>query len=164
MKISYGFYLNRFLKEYDRIKTLNSIIYKDKIKRCYKTQNFIASELCACVENLMSSLDMFSGDTPTGDMFEKPKEGNKENNKNKINEEAQKNVNKINEDSENKIKDNKINDKNENKINENKIKENKINENKINEESNNNNKGDNKINNIEESGFNLIKNNDGKKE
>ena len=114
MKKSYGFYLNRFLSEYDRMKRLNSVIYREKIQSCYKTQNLIASELCACVETLMSVMDMYSGDTPdtpSGSQYEKPKDGND----NKINNEE----NKINE---NKIeieqKDdnlNKINDKEEEK-------------------------------------------------
>ena len=114
MKKSYGFYLNRFLSEYDRMKRLNSVIYREKIQSCYKTQNLIASELCACVETLMSVMDMYSGDTPdtpSGNQYEKPKDGND----NKINNEE----NKINE---NKIeieqKDdnlNKINDKEEEK-------------------------------------------------
>jgi hypothetical protein len=168
MKKSYGFYLNRFLKEYDRMKKLNSIIYKDKIKRCYKTQNFIASELCACVENLMSSLDMYSGsgDTPTGSMFEKPKENNKQNAKNKINEEKEnKNGNKINE---NRINENKINENGENSVKNNKeekkVEENIIKENKLKEENNVINNADNKINNIEESdlNFNIIKDDDKK--
>ena len=107
MKKSYGFYLNRFLKEYDRMKRLNAVIYKEKIKKCYKTQNFIASELCACVEALMSSMDVYN-DTPSGNKFEKPKDN--KNVDNYINE----NQNEINE---NKInEENKIND--ENKINE----------------------------------------------
>ena len=150
MKKSYGFYLNRFLKEYDRMKRLNSVIYKEKIKRCYKTHNDIASELCACVENLMSSMDVYT-DTPTGKMIEKPKPNKNEINENKNNNENENknNENKINEEKENKINENKkdednfnlinednnniINDNNEN--NENKINdnENKINENKINE-------------------------------
>jgi hypothetical protein len=168
MKKSYGFYLNRFLKEYDRMKKLNSIIYKDKIKRCYKTQNFIASELCACVENLMSSLDMYSGsgDTPTGSMFEKPKENNKQNAKNKINEEKEnKNGNKINE---NRINENKINEISENSVKNNKeekkVEDHIIKENKIKDEKNVNNNADNKINNIEESdlNFNIIKDDDKK--
>jgi len=114
MKKSYGFYLNRFLSEYDRMKRLNSVIYREKIQSCYKTQNLIASELCACVETLMSVMDMYSGetpDTPSGNQYEKPKDGND----NKINNDE----NKINE---NKIeieqKDdnlNKINDKEEEK-------------------------------------------------
>ena len=131
MKKSYGFYLNRFLNEYERMKKLNSVIYKDKIQKCYKTQNFIASELCACVENLMSSMDMVSGGTPTGNQFEKPKHAKKEKDNSMKKEEK-----KINEKKENKKE-------NENKINENKINENKINENKINEIKNEN---ENKIN------------------
>ena len=116
MKKSYGFYLNRFLKEYDRMKKLNSVIYKEKIQRCYKTQNNIASELCACVETLMSSMDAYS--TPSSDKkIEKPKEDIKDNinneEKNKINNEE----NKINEDeNKNKNEENKINE-DENKIN-----------------------------------------------
>ena len=173
MKTSYGFYLNRFLKEYDRMKKLNSVIYKDKIQRCYKTQNFIASELCACVENLMSSMDMISSETPTGNLFEKPQHGkNKKDDssvevkksENKINENKNENKNNINE---NKINENenKINEKEENKINIediNKKKENKIDEdedkNKIKEENN-------KINNPEDSdlNFNLIKDEEEKK-
>ena len=162
MKTSYGFYLNRFLKEYDRMKRLNSVIYKEKIYRCYKTQNFIASELCACVETLMSSMDMVAGGTPTGNggLFEKPQEVKNDKNK-----------------SENIIKD-KIEDKNdkENKIIEDKNNENKIiedkndkrNENKIIEDKNdkieeNKNKKENyNINSIDDSdlNFNIIKDDD----
>ena len=150
MKTTYGFYLNRFLKEYDRMKKLNAVVYKEKIQKCYKTQNFIASELCACVESLMSSMDMYSGDTPmSGNLYEKPKEQrNKEKkeeiieNKNKIkegeNKMNEKNTNeKINEDDKNKNeineKDNKINVKEENPIEkENKKEDNKIEESDIN--------------------------------
>jgi hypothetical protein len=149
MKKSYGFYLNRFLKEYDRMKRLNAFIYKEKIKRCYKTHNDIASELCACVEDLMSSMDVY--DTPTGNNIEKPKENKNENkkenkneNKNEINENKineinentennENNKNKINEENENKINENKINEENKNDNNENKLTEINENKNKINE-------------------------------
>ena len=150
MKKSYGFYLNKFLVEYNRMKKMNNVIYRDKIQRCYKTQNSIASELCACVENLLSSMDMYTTnenwETPTGDnKIDKPKIG-KENNKKQNNKE--------------KKDENKKEVDNKNEINEKKEKEN-INENKINEQSvkneiNNENKDTEKIN-IEESGFNLIK-------
>ena len=165
MKKSYGFYLNRFLKEYDRMKKLNSVIYKDKIQRCYKTQNFIASELCACVESLMSSMDMYSNETPTGNLFEKPKHGKSEKNES----ENKKNENKSNENkkniNENKSDDNKnkINEKKENKIN---IEDdNNKNENKINEKKNIIKEDDNKNNKIEDSdmNFNLIKDEEEKK-
>ena len=141
MKKSYGFYLNKFLLEYDRMKKLNSVIYREKIQRCYKTQNTIASELCACVENLMSSMDIYSGEnnweTPTGDnKIEKPK-----NNNNYKKEEEIK-------------KDNK--DINKNKKDENKIKNEIVNENenKINKEDNKINENEHK--DLQESGFNLI--------
>ena len=150
MKKSYGFYLNKFLVEYNRMKKMNNVIYRDKIQRCYKTQNSIASELCACVENLLSSMDMYTTnenwETPTGEnKIDKPKIG-KENNKKQNNKE--------------KKDENKKEVDNKNEINEKKEKEN-INENKINEQSvkneiNNENKDTEKIN-IEESGFNLIK-------
>ena len=150
MKKSYGFYLNKFLVEYNRMKKMNNVIYRDKIQRCYKTQNSIASELCACVENLLSSMDMYTTnenwETPTGDnKIDKPKIG-KENNKKQINKE--------------KKDENKKEVDNKNEINEKKEKEN-INENKINEQSikneiNNEKKDTEKID-IEESGFNLIK-------
>ena len=150
MKKSYGFYLNKFLVEYNRMKKMNNVIYRDKIQRCYKTQNSIASELCACVENLLSSMDMYTTnenwETPTGDnKIDKPKIG-KENNKKQNNKE--------------KKDENKKEVDNKNEINEKKEKEN-INENKINEQSvkneiNNENKDTEKIN-IEDSGFNLIK-------
>jgi hypothetical protein len=150
MKKSYGFYLNKFLVEYNRMKKMNNVIYRDKIQRCYKTQNSIASELCAWVENLLSSMDMYTTnenwETPTGDnKIDKPKIG-KENNKKQNNKE--------------KKDENKKEADNKNEINEKKEKEN-INENKINEQSvkneiNNENKDTEKIN-IEESGFNLIK-------
>ena len=157
MKTSYGFYLNRFLKEYDRMKKLNSVIYKEKIQRCYKTQNFIASELCACVENLMSSMDMVAEGTPTGDggMFEKPKEGKNDKNKDKDKENIKE-----------KIEDKKINkneiieDKND-KNNENTIIEDK--NDKI--EENKNKKEEHNKNGIEDSdmNFNIIKDDDDEK-
>ena len=92
MKKSYGFYLNKFLVEYNRMKKMNNVIYRDKIQRCYKTQNSIASELCACVENLLSSMDMYTTnenwETPTGDnKIDKPKIG-KENNKKQKNKDV----------------------------------------------------------------------------
>ena len=111
MKKSYGFYLNRFLSEYDRMKRLNSVIYREKIQSCYKTQNLIASELCACVETLMSVMDMYSSETPMapdGSQYEKPKDGNDNNN---MFEKPKDNENKIN------IGEN----KEDNNINENKI-------------------------------------------
>ena len=141
MKKSYGFYLNKFLMEYDRMKKLNGVIYREKIQRCYKTQNSIASELCACVENLLSSMDLYSTsenwETPKGDgIIDKPKanKGNKNENENKS-----ENKNEI------------IGEKKEKE-------ENKINENKINEEpEDDKEKKENEIKNLEESGFNLIK-------
>jgi hypothetical protein len=144
MKKSYGFYLNRFLKEYERMKKLNSNVYKEKIHRCYRNTNNIACELSAFVENLMSSMDVYSGETPTGNDFEKPKvKKNNNNNNNIINE------NKKNENKKNDMNENKINEGNENKINENKINENKINENKINE-GNESKINENKINEKED--------------
>ena len=135
-KKSYGFYLNRFLKEYERMKSLNSVVYRDKIQRCYKTQNLIASELCACVESLMSAMDIYSGDTtPSGQKFEKPKENKKDNieikdkiNEIKINDEENKgneNQNSINiiHENNNNIKEDKISENNNFNI----IEENKIN-------------------------------------
>ena len=141
MKKSYGFYLNKFLMEYDRMKKLNGVIYREKIQRCYKTQNSIASELCACVENLLSSMDLYSTsenwETPKGDgIIDKPK-ANKENKE----KDENKNINK------NEI----IEEKKENE--DNKINENKINEEHVDKKENN----DNEIKNVEESGFNLIK-------
>ena len=136
MKKSYGFYLNRFLKEYDRMKKLNSVIYKDKIQRCYKTQNFIASELCAYVEALMSSMDMYSNETKGKD-FETPNNEKKGNDKKEINS------------NENKII--------ENDINQNEIKEN---DNKININSNNINLKINNDKNIINEGNNIIEEND----
>ena len=139
MKKSYGFYLNKFLMEYDRMKKLNGVIYREKIQRCYKTQNSIASELCACVENLLSSMDLYSTsenwETPKGDgIIDKPKA-----NKGNKNENKSENKNEI------------IGEKKEKE-------ENKINENKINEEPvDDKEKKENEIKNLEESGFNLIK-------
>ena len=65
--------------------------------------------MCACVETLMSVMDLYSGDTP-GDrgngQYEKPKDNNDNGNKfekpkddhdNKINNEENKEENKINE-------------------------------------------------------------------
>ena len=153
MKKSYGFYLNRFLKEYDRMKNLNSVIYRDKIQKCYKTQNFIASELCACVEALMSSMDMYSTETKGSD-FEKPKEEKKDNiiiNDKKKENKNENNFNK-NEIIENDIKQNEIKE-NENKNNE----ENNIDP-KINNDKNNINEGNNIIEE-NDSGFNILRDN-----
>ena len=161
MKTTYGFYLNRFLKEYDRMKKLNAVVYKEKIQKCYKTQNFIASELCACVESLMSSMDMYSGDTPmSGNLYEKPKEQRNKEKKEEIIE----NKNKIKE-GENKMNEKNTNekiiedDKNKNEINE---KDNKINVKEENPIEKENKKEDNKI---EESdiNFNIIKDENNKK-
>ena len=160
MKKSYGFYLNKFLNEYTRMKKLNNAIYRDKIQRCYKTMNSITSELCACVENLLSSMDMYSPkenwETPTGDSkIDKPMV--KKEKKKKVKKEKKDNKEKNEENDEGKNEKN----NNENEINEKKeneeIKENNINENKINEESvKKENEGGEKLD-IEESGFNLIK-------
>ena len=141
MKKSYGFYLNKFLMEYDRMKKLNGVIYREKIQRCYKTQNSIASELCACVENLLSSMDLYSTsenwETPKGDgIIDKPK-ANKEY--------------KAKEENKNENKNEIIGEKEEK--NENKINENKINEAPMDDKE----KKENEIKNLEESGFNLIK-------
>jgi len=141
MKKSYGFYLNKFLMEYDRMKKLNGVIYREKIQRCYKTQNSIASELCACVENLLSSMDLYSTsenwETPKGDgIIDKPK-ANKEY--------------KAKEENKNENKNEIIGEKEEK--NENRINENKINEEPVDDKE----KKENEIKNLEESGFNLIK-------
>jgi hypothetical protein len=162
MKTSYGFYLNRFLKEYDRMKRLNSVIYKEKIYRCYKTQNFIASELCACVETLMSSMDMVTGGTPTGNggSFEKPQEIKKDKNKieNNIKDKIEDNNDKENKIIEDKNNENKIiEDKNDKK------KENIIFEDKNDKIEENKNKKENyNINSIDDSdlNFNIIKDDD----
>ena len=139
MKTSYGFYLNRFLNEYNRMKKLNSVIYKDKIQKCYRTQNSIASELCAVVESLLSSLDLYNGDTPIGNkMIDKPKVKDKK-------EETNEMKNEIIEKNDNENKKENINEDTKN--------ENKINENKINED----NKQEEKKKNLEDSDFNLIK-------
>ena len=167
MKKSYGFYLNRFLKEYDRMKKLNAVVYKEKIKKCYKTQNFIASELCACVENLMSSMDMYSGDTPSGNLFEKPKEGKNNIKKEEIvDNKKNERENKINEDNKNKINENpnKIIEKEENI---NKKENNKEEKNEEKKEENKEEKKEEKKeeNRIEDSdlNFNIIKDENEKK-
>ena len=155
MKKSYGFYLNKFLLEYSRMKKLNNAIYRDKIQRCYLTLNSITSELCACVENLLSSMAIYSPkenwETPTGDgKIDKPKV--------KQDKKEEKKEDKKEEKKEEKNKD-EINDEIENDKKENKeIKDNVINENKINEESviKEEKKESEKVD-IEESGFNLIK-------
>ena len=151
MKKSYGFYLNKFLMEYSRMKKLNNAIYRDKIQRCYRTLNSITSELCACVENLLSSMDIYSPkenwETPTGDgKIDKPKVKQEKKEEKKEDKKEEKNKNEINDKIEN--------DKKENK----EIKDNVINENKINEESviKEEKKESEKVD-IEESGFNLIK-------
>ena len=155
MKKSYGFYLNKFLMEYARMKKMNTTIYREKIQRCYKTLNSITSELCACVENLLSSMDMYSTsenwETPTGDeKIDKPKNKSEKKEEKKESElKKEKEENKNNE--ENKINENKE-EKEENKINE---KKDKINEEKLNQNDKENK--NNEKNNLEESGFNLIK-------
>ena len=168
MKKSYGFYLNKFLMEYARMKKLNTTIYREKIQRCYKTLNSITSELCACVENLLSSMDMYSSsnnwETPKGDeIIDKPKVKNEkkdEKKEEKIEEknEEKKDGNEIKKENE----DNKINENNKINKNEEQQGENKINENedKNNEKKLNQNGKENKNNeknSLEESGFNLIK-------
>ena len=154
MKKSYGFYLNKFLMEYSRMKKLNNAIYRDKIQRCYRTLNSITSELCACVENLLSSMDIYSPkenwETPTGDgKIDKPKVKQEKKEEKKEDKKEEKNKNEINDKIEN--------DKKENK----EIKDNVINENKINEESvikeEKEEKKESEKVDIEESGFNLIK-------
>ena len=162
MKKSYGFYLNKFLLEYARMKKLNNSIYRDKIQRCYRTLNSITSELCTCVENLLSSMDIYSPkenwETPSGDgKIDKPR--NKKEKKEEKKKEKKEDKNKIENNNENK---NEINDKEENDKKENKeIKDNIINENKINEEPEKKEEKKENIESekldIEESGFNLIK-------
>ena len=158
MKKSYGFYLNKFLLEYSRMKKLNNAIYRDKIQRCYRTLNSITSELCACVENLLSSMDIYSPkenwETPTGDgKIDKPKvkqdkkEEKKEDKKEEKKEE--KNKDEINDEIENDKKENK-------EIKDNVINENKINEESVKKEEEKKNEESEKLD-IEESGFNLIK-------
>jgi len=142
MKKSYGFYLNKFLMEYERMKKLNTVIYREKIQRCYKTQNLIASELCACVENLLSSMDMYS----SNENWETPK-GDEKIDKPKVKKEKEKK-------DENKYK-NEI--KEEKEINDNKINEESLIDKEKKEEKGNKENKDNEIKNLEESGFNLIK-------
>ena len=168
MKKSYGFYLNKFLMEYARMKKLNTTIYREKIQRCYKTLNSITSELCACVENLLSSMDMYSSsnnwETPKGDeIIDKHKvkhEKKDEKKEEKIEEknEEKKEGNEIKKENEdNKISENNKINKNEEQQGENKINENedKINEKKLNQNGKENK--NNEKNSLEESGFNLIK-------
>ena len=157
MKKSYGFYLNRFLKEYDRMKKLNAVIYKDKIQKCYKTQNTIASELCACVETLMSSMDIYSEETK-GREFEKPKEDKKDNIINK----EKNNINQKNQENEINNEGNKIN-KSDNEHKQIKEINNKINDIQENIIGKDNNEGNNKINEDNDLDFNIIKDDDEKK-
>ncbi len=57
MKKMYGFYLNRFLSEYQRMKSLNANVYREKFIQCYKTQNQIVTDLCVCVQNIITCMD-----------------------------------------------------------------------------------------------------------
>ena len=140
MKTSYGFYLNRFLTEYERMKKLNRKIYKEKIQKCYNIQNQIISELCACIQSIISNMDLYNcengsvmvtpqngmsvnfkedqKDEQKGDKKEDKKDDIKEDNKDKK-DDNENNVNIINniniEDSGFNI----INDDNDNHINDN---------------------------------------------
>ena len=137
MKISYGFYLNRLLSEYERMKKLNGKIYREKIQKCYNTQNQIVSELCACIQSIISSMDMYNCDnksvmiTPQNGMSvnfnedkkEEQKEEQKENKEDDKKEDKDKkdgnenNVNNSDDAGFNIIHDN--NDNNDNHINDN---------------------------------------------
>lgn len=95
MKKNYGYYLNRAINEYERMKLLDNDIFKTNIKKSFKSQSDIVNKFENEIKNIISAVD----------------EIGKQKNKNEIKKEEEK--------KEVEKKDDKDNNNNNNKINSN---------------------------------------------
>ena len=83
MKKNYGFYLNRVITEFERIKKMDNDMFKDRIMTSYKFQYDIINRFQGEIKAFISTIDEF-GKQKKNENIEK-KEESKDKNINKIN-------------------------------------------------------------------------------
>ena len=83
MKKNYGFYLNRVITEFERIKKMDKDMFKDRIITSYKSQYDIINRFQGEIKGFISTIDEF-GKQKKNENIEK-KEESKDKNINKIN-------------------------------------------------------------------------------
>ena len=83
MKKNYGFYLNRVITEFERIKKMDNDMFKDRIIISYKSQYDIINKFQGEIKGFISTIDEF-GKQKKNENIEK-KEESKDKNINKIN-------------------------------------------------------------------------------
>ena len=93
MKKNYGYYLNRAITEFERMKSLDYELYKEKISKCYKYQADIINQFHEEIKKIVSVVDEIEKRKNKNEIKEK----NDEKNNNEINNENKINENKINE-------------------------------------------------------------------
>ena len=86
IKKNYGYYLNRTISEYDRLKNLNcNYIYKNKIFNVFKSFSKIISGFSASLGEIMASVDVFQSDQQHYNNMNNVINDNSNNNENNIN-------------------------------------------------------------------------------
>ena len=88
MKKNYGYYLNRAITEFERMKSLDYELYKDKISKCYKYQIDIINQFHDEIKKIVSVFDEIGKKKSKNEIVEKKdeKKNNEIDNGNKINE------------------------------------------------------------------------------
>ena len=88
MKKNYGYYLNRSINEFERMKSLDYELYKSKISKCYKYQIDIINQFHDEIKKIVSVVDEIGKKKNKNEIKEKKdeKNNNEINNGNKINE------------------------------------------------------------------------------
>ena len=84
MKKNYGFYLNRAINEYERIKKIDNDMFKERIITSYKSQYDIINKFQGEMKEFISTIDEL-GKQKKVEKKEEKKEEYKDNNINKIN-------------------------------------------------------------------------------
>ena len=84
MKKNYGFYLNRAITEYERIKKMDNDMFKERIITSYKSQYDIINKFQGEMKEFISTIDEL-GKQKKVEKKEEKKEEYKDNNINKIN-------------------------------------------------------------------------------
>ena len=84
MKKNYGFYLNRAITEYERIKKIDNDMFKERIITSYKSQYDIINKFQGEMKEFISTIDEL-GKQKKVEKKEEKKEEYKDNNINKIN-------------------------------------------------------------------------------
>jgi len=99
MKKNYGYYLNRSITEFERMKLLDYELFKDKISKCFKSQLDIINKFSGEIKEIVSKVNEIKNKNDKNDIDEKKdekKDEQKEEKKDEKNNNEINNINKIN--------------------------------------------------------------------